>query len=37
MNPDNPVIIVRSISENPNVVAVLGAALVTECEKYRAY
>ncbi|ODS14883.1 glycoside hydrolase family 3 protein [Pseudoalteromonas tetraodonis] len=33
MNPDNPVINVRSFSENPNDVAVLGAAQVSEFEK----
>lgn len=33
MNPDNPVINVRSFSENPDEVAVLGAAQVSEFEK----
>ncbi|WP_368485685.1 glycoside hydrolase family 3 N-terminal domain-containing protein [Pseudoalteromonas sp. SD03] len=33
MNPDNPVINVRSFSENPNDVAALGAAQVSEFEK----
>ena len=33
MNPDNPVINVRSFSENPNDGAVLGAAQVSEFEK----
>ncbi|TMP74962.1 glycoside hydrolase family 3 protein [Pseudoalteromonas sp. S1608] len=33
MNPDNPVINVRSFSENPDEVAVLGAAQVSEFER----
>lgn len=33
MNPDNPVINVRSFSENPNDVATLGGAQVSEFEK----